>query len=210
MSDSLLQSEANLRVEMCEMGALLWERRLIGGTEGNLSCRLPNGNILCTPSGVMKGFLRPDSLVEIDLQGSLLDRPDRMGFREAAAGAGRLMPSSEIKMHLTIYRKRADVQAIVHAHPPYATARAYANAPLQPGMSPEADAILGKVGWVPFITPGTQELANLVAEAAGTSDVYLLARHGATCVAKTLTDAAIKMETLERVSEVLHLARQID
>lgn len=192
---------------MCEMGALLWERRLIGGTEGNLSCRLPNGNILCTPSGVMKGFLRPENLIEIDLSGEVLDRSSRMGFRGAVASD--VQPSSEIKMHLAIYRDRTDAFAIVHAHPPYATARAYAYQPIQPGMSPEGDAILGDVGWVPFITPGTHELANHVASASLKSDVVLLGKHGATAIGRSLFEATIKMETLERVSEVLHLAKQL-
>ncbi|HLO98136.1 MAG TPA: class II aldolase/adducin family protein [Fimbriimonas sp.] len=200
-------SDSALRVEMCEMGALLWERRLIGGTEGNISCRLPNGNILCTPSGVMKGFLRPENLIEINSEGEVQDRSSRMGFRDA--NVTEVHPSSEIKMHLAIYRDRTDAFAIVHAHPPYATARAYAEQPLKPGMSPEGDAVLGHVGWVPFITPGTQELAEGVAIAALRTDVVLLGRHGATAIGRSIFEATIKMETLERVSEVLHLAEQL-
>ncbi len=172
---------------MVEVGSLLWQRGLVGATEGNISCRLGNHALLCTPSGVSKGHMRPDDLVIIDFEG----HPLRRG-----------KPSSEIRLHLRFYAERPDCQAVIHAHPPVATAFALAHREIPNGLLPEAVVILGEVALCPFGMPGTDELPASLGEAIQDHDSFLLSNHGAATVGVDLMDAYWRMETLERVAVV--------
>jgi L-fuculose-phosphate aldolase len=179
---------------MCEVGRRLWQRDLVGANEGNISVRLSSRQILCTPTGVSKGHMRPDDLVVIDNHGE----PVRGG-----------LPSSEIKLHLRILALRKDCQAVIHAHPPVATAFALAGEPIPDDLMPEAAYVLGSVATVPFGMPGTEELPNMIEPLLEDHKTFLLANHGAVVMGKDLTDALFRMETLERVARVLMLARAI-
>lgn len=179
---------------ICEVGRRLWARSLVAANDGNISVRLRDGRILCTPSGVSKGFLGDDDWVITDARG------EKWG--------GRQNPSSELKMHVAIYGARPQVGAVVHAHPPHATAFAVAGLAVPERVLPEIDVLLGRVAQVPYIAPGTQELADAVgAEAASGANAILLGNHGATTCGVGLEEAWLRMESLDQCCRILLNAR---
>ena len=188
-------SELILRVQMCELGRRLWQRGLIGATEGNLSVRLSSRTLLCTPSGLSKGHLKPNDLLEIDMDGE-------------PRGEGR--PSSEIKLHLQIYRRRKDCQAVIHAHPPIATGFALSGETIPDNLMPESAVILGSVATVPFAMPGTDEVPNAIDPLLDDHKTFLMSHHGAVVMGASLEDAYNRMETLERIAQVLLISKMLD
>jgi L-fuculose-phosphate aldolase len=185
-------SHESERAAIVEVGLRLHEKGLVTATEGNLSVRVADGHLV-TASGVSKGLLKPEHVVFVDHEG-----------RRPADGPP---VSSEAMMHAAIYRRRPDVQAVIHAHPPTATAFAVAHVPLDPRILAESVVVLGAVPLIPYATPGTLELANLVAEGLTEGLAALLANHGAVTVGHTLTQAHHRMETLEHVARVALMAR---
>lgn len=177
---------------MCAVGRRLWERDLIGATEGNLSARLGPDRILCTPSGLSKGHLVPDDLIVVDGTG-------------APIGGG--LPSSEIRLHVGALRERPDCAAVVHAHPPIATAFSVAGVALPDDLLPEAMYVLGPVAIAPFSMPGTDEVPDRLKPLWRNHKTILLSHHGAVTLGRDLWDAAYRMETLERVARVISAAR---
>lgn len=180
-----------LRSEIVEIARRLYARGLIAANEGNLSAR-DDDSVYITPAGVCKGFLTSDLIVTTDLNG----RP-----------RGSARPSTEIPMHLAIYRARPDVRAIVHAHPPVATGFAVAAIPLDRPVLAEAVVVLGPVPLIPFAKPATDELARDVAAAVAAADALLMANHGALTLGETVTKAWERMETLEQLARVSLVAR---
>lgn len=187
-------NDLKLRAEMCDIGKRLWQRGLIGATEGNLSARISPQRILCTPSGQSKGHLRPVDLVVIDNHGTSIE-------------GGR--PSSEIKMHLGIYAKRPDCQAVIHAHPPVATGFALAGEDIPDDLLPESIVVLGSVATVPFCMPGTDEVPKALEPLLDDHKTFLLSHHGAVVMGKDLMDAYCRMETLERVATTILNAKRL-
>jgi L-fuculose-phosphate aldolase len=185
-------SETQIRAEMVEVGRRLYTRGLIAANEGNISAR-DGDTLYVTPSGVCKGFLAPEAIVRADLAGNALD-------------AGQQV-SSEIQMHVAIYRRRQDVSAVVHAHPPTATAFAVAGIPLDRPLIAEAVLTLGPVVVIPYGTPSTSELADNVGQAICDSHGLLLANHGALTVGETLLRAWERMETVEQLARVALASR---
>ena len=174
--------------EICQVGRILFDKGFVASNDGNLSVRISEEVILTTPTGVSKGFLKPDMLVKLNLQGDVLE--------------GTLEPSSELKMHLRVYSERQDVRAIVHAHPPYATTYAIAGIPLNQAMMPEAVIALGTVPIVEYGTPSTEEIPNAVAHYIHSYHALLLENHGALTWGKDLFSAYFLMESLEFVAKV--------
>src|SRR6266702_2000219 len=172
---------------------LLDAKDLIGGGEGNVSCRLGKDRLLVTPAGAVKRALRPADLVVVTETG------------EKVRGRGRA--SSELRMHLAAYRARPDVGAIVHAHPLSAVALTVAGLPPPNDVMPEASVVLGEVVVAPFATPGTDEVPRALGPLLAGHDVLLLERHGALALGRTLAEALDRLETLERVARVALLAR---
>lgn len=186
--------DAAIRDAIVEIGRRLYDRGLIGGNEGNVSVR--EGDALwVTPSGVCKGFLTPDMIVKTDLGGRQTE--------------GRLRVSSEVQMHTAIYARRGDVKAVVHAHPPTATAFAVAGVPLDRPVIAEAVVTLGPVPVIPYGTPSTHELADNVGEAICDAHALLLANHGALAVGDDPWRAWERMETVEQLARISLLARQL-
>jgi L-fuculose-phosphate aldolase len=171
----------------------LYERGLIAGPDGNVSVRLGAERVLVTPAGLSKVDVTVDDLVELSLDGKHL-----RGHRRA---------SSEIAMHLRIYQRRADAQAVVHAHPPCATAFAVAGEPLSQCVLPELIFQVGQVPVVPYATPGTSALADACEPVLADHDAFLLANHGATTLGPSLTMAHQRMESLEHSARILFTAR---
>lgn len=180
------------REEIIDVGRRLHQRGLLTAAEGNVSVRVPDG-LLVTAAGASKGDLTPEQVIVTDEDG------------RAPAGGPRV--TSEIAMHVAIYRSRPDVQAIVHAHPPAATAFAVAHVPLDQPILAEAVLLLGPVPLVPYAPPSTRALADAVADACGSADAVLLANHGAVAVGSSLALAHQRMETLEHLARVTLMAR---
>ncbi len=185
--------EAALRRELVEVCRRLDDRDLLGGGEGNVSCRLGPGELLVTPSGAAKRLLTPAELVVVSGSGQVI------------RGGGR--PSTELLMHLAVYEARADVGAVVHAHPLTAVALTVAGAPAPNDLVPEAAVMLGEVVVSPFATPGTDEVPRALAPFLPGHDVILLERHGALAMGRDLRQALDRMETLERVARIALMAR---
>lgn len=187
-----------LKEQMCEVGRRIWQRGFCAGNEGNHSVRLGPDRFICTPSGISKGFLESDDLVVVDGHGEGVFFSSR----------GR-KPTSEIKVHLAIYEARPDVQAVIHSHPPHATAFAICDGPLPMGIHPEAELFLGDVPTSPYATPSTQAAADAVASVIGPkTNSVLMANHGSVSFSDTLMDAYYKLEILDAYCRLLVLGRQ--
>ncbi|MDH7570630.1 MAG: class II aldolase/adducin family protein [Armatimonadota bacterium] len=184
-----MTSESQCKQDLCEVGRRVWLRHLVAANDGNFSCRLENGEILCTPAGVSKGFLTPEMICKVDLSGKQFE--------------GSYQPSTEIKIHLEVYRLRPDVHAVVHAHPPTATGFAAAGLSLQEGVLPEVIVNLGGVPLSPYAPPGSAELPEALKPYIARHDAFLLANHGAVTLGPDLFSAYYRMETVEHSARVL-------
>ncbi len=173
----------------------LWQAGLMAGADGNVSVRLGDDRFLVTPSGTSKSDLSSDDLVEVNALGERL-----RGFHK---------PSSELDLHLRIYRGDADCGAVVHAHPPTATAFASAGESIDPDVLPEVVLLLGDVPLVPYATPGTPALGDLIEPLVPDHHVALLANHGAVCWGADLDRARMRMETLEHAARILLSTRAV-
>jgi L-fuculose-phosphate aldolase len=171
----------------------LYERGLVAGPDGNVSVRLRDGAILVTPSGMSKIDVAPEDLVLVGSDGAIRD--------------GRRRPSSELRMHLRIYERRADVCAVVHAHPPTATGFAVAGESFMAPVLPEVILQMGEVPIVRYATPGTAALADNFELDLEQHDAFLMANHGATTLGRTLELAHQRMESLEHAARIILTAR---
>ena len=171
----------------------LWEAGLIAGADGNVSVRLAPDRLLVTPRGLLKCELEPTDLVEVDLDGRRLD-----GCREG---------TTELDLHLRVYRRRPDCGAVVHAHPPTATAFAVAGEAIPGDVLPEITLLMGEVPVAPYGTTGTPALGDAVEPFLAGREAVLLANHGALTWGADLAQARIRMESLEHGARILLAAR---
>jgi L-fuculose-phosphate aldolase len=171
----------------------VYDKGFVSATDGNISARLENGNILATPTAINKGMVSPDDLVIVDPSGKLV--------------SGLKRPSTELQMHLFIYRERQDVQAVVHAHPPYSTGFATARIPLTECLFPEVIVGLGAVPLANYATPSTSEVVESIAPFVPKADAILLANHGVVTYGADPLDAYFKMEKVEHAAHITLVAR---
>ena len=183
-----MASESQARQDICEVGRRLWVRGFVGANDGNISARVGENEVLCTPTGVSKGFLTPDVIVKVDTEG----RP---------VGEGPQV-SSEIAMHLAIYRERVDVCGVLHAHPPAATGFAVAHLSLETAFMPEIIVDLAGVPLASYGTPGTAQLADSILPHVRDHDAFLLSNHGAVTVGRDVMAAYYAMERLELTAQI--------
>src|ERR1700690_308799 len=183
-----MSAERKLREEIVRYGRMLHERGFVAAMDGNLSVRLPEDRILVTPTCLSKGAMRPTDMVIVDLDGRRV--------------AGRRHVTSEIGMHLLIYRMRPDVKAICHAHPPTATGFAAAGIPLTEPLVCEVVMGLGCIPLARYGTPGTSELAQTLEPYVPSYDALLIANHGVVSYGDTLEHAYMKMETVEHFAQI--------
>lgn len=176
-----------------DVGRRAYEQGLVAAAEGNLSARLSDGTLLCTPSGVCKGRLRRKELVRTTAGGEPTDP--------------LYVPSSELGLHVALYQAAPSIGAVVHAHPPFATTFAVLGETLPCGVLAEGELFLGDVPLIPYLTPGTPAVGAAVAAHARSAVAALLSNHGAVTWGATLEEAYLLMETLESVSRVVYLAR---
>jgi L-fuculose-phosphate aldolase len=186
--------EQQAREEIVYLGRMLHQKGYVVATDGNLTARLDDGRVLATPTGMSKGSMEPGDLVVVDLQGQRL--------------AGHRSVSTEIGMHMMIYRLRPDVKGIVHAHPVTATGYAAAGIELNHALLSEVVACLGSVPLAQYATPGTAELAASIEPLVPRHDAILMANHGVVTYGDSLQNAYMKMERVEhfaKISLVTHL-----
>ncbi|MDQ3212784.1 MAG: class II aldolase/adducin family protein [Acidobacteriota bacterium] len=191
----IMLPEEKLRADIVEVGRRLYARGYTASNDGNISVRLDHGRLLMTPTGVCKGFMDVGMMCITDLEGRKLE--------------GDRSPSSEIAMHLEVYRERPEIQAVVHAHPPVATAFAVAGIPLDRAVLAEVVTTLGSIPIAEYATPSTKELPQAVRKYVKAHDGMLLANHGALTLGSDLFAAYYKMETIEHFANISFVARML-
>ncbi|MCK4957526.1 MAG: class II aldolase/adducin family protein [Candidatus Cloacimonetes bacterium] len=188
-------TEIEIREQIISAGKRMYEKNFGASNDGNISGRLNDDQIIITPSGVSKGFMKPEDLIIVNMQGEFV--------------AGKHKPSSELFMHLKVYQSRPDVYGICHAHPAYATAFAVANISLDKPFLQEVVLTLGKIPVVEYGTTGTEDLYKPLLKYLTDHDAFLLANHGALTVGKDVLDSYYKMETVEHSAKIYYLAKQL-
>ena len=172
-----------------DIGRRMYAKDFVAANDGNISCRISDGSVLMTPTGVSKGFMTADMLVNVSLDGEVL-----------SSGA---KPSSEVKMHLRVYKENPSMAAVTHAHPPFATACAVAGLALDMPIIPEAIITVGTVPCVPYALTGTQALADSIAPYCNAYYALLLANHGAITWGTTIIEAFYRLEVVEHYAKIL-------
>ena len=187
--------EEQIRADIVEAGRRLYARSYVASNDGNISARLDERRLITTPKSVCKGFMTPDMMVIVDADGKKL--------------SGERDPSTELPMHLEIYRNRPDAGAVVHAHPPLATGFAVAGIPLTRAVLAEVITTLGSIPIAAYGTPSTRELPDAVRKYIKAHDGMLLANHGAVTCGPSVMGAYYKMETIEHFAKISLVARTL-
>lgn len=184
-----------MKKEIWEIGKLLYKRGMLAGTDGNISVKLNDGRIMITPSGVPKGRMSPDQLVIVDENGKHLQ--------------GSHKASSELMMHLAVYKARPEIKSCVHSHPPYATAFAAAGIELKEDILPEVVLFVGGIPLTDYAPPGTDAMSKSLEPFIEKNNAFLLRNHGLLTIGRNLSEAFSRHETVEHFARILHLARQL-
>lgn len=184
-----------LKQEICEIGRRIYNRGFAAANDGNISFRLGENEVLCSPTMISKGFMKPDDLCTVDMQGNQL--------------SGRRKRSSEILLHLTIMKERPDIKSVVHCHPPHATAFAVAREPIPQCVLPEVEVFLGDVPIAQYETPGSQKFADTILPCVKKSNVIILANHGTVSFGETVERAYWWTEILDAYCRILMLSRDL-
>jgi L-fuculose-phosphate aldolase len=180
-----------------EVGKRLWTRGYVAANDGNISVKISENELLITPTGASKGFMNRDMVIRMTMDGEIISPKNQYS------------PSSEYKMHTQVYRQRDDINAVVHAHPPYSTAFAVAGISLDKYVLPEAVLTLGSVPVAPYGTPSTDEVPESIKEYIRDNNALLLANHGALTIGVDLMTAYHRMETLEHMAQIMYLANNL-
>jgi len=189
-----LEAAQALCSEIIAVGRKLWERQYVDGNGGNISTRLGENYLLCTPTMMSKRDMEPADICLSDMDGKIL--------------AGERRRTSELLLHLAIYRTNEQARAVVHCHPPYATAFAMTGAAPPGGLLSEVENSIGPVAVAPYETPGTQAFADTVLPFVEEHNTILLSNHGIVCWADTVTHAEWLVETFETYCKTYLIAQQ--
>lgn len=184
-----------LRHEICRIGKMLHQSGFVAGCDGNISVRVGQDLVLSTPTALCKGMMQPEDLVLADMSGEQVN--------------GQRNPSTELGMHLLFYRMRPDVRAVVHAHPPTATAFATVGQALDEPLVAEVVVTFGSIPLAPYGMPGTQELHDSLRPYIPGHDAILMANHGVVTCGHDLLDAYMKMEKVEHYARIVAATRQL-
>jgi L-fuculose-phosphate aldolase len=192
-----MQSSAveSIKEQICDVGRRLYDRGFAAGNDGNISVRISDDQVLCTPTMTSKGKLTPEDIVTIDMSGNVI--------------AGTKRRSSEALLHLSIYEARPDVRSVVHCHPPHAMAFAFTHKKLPRWVSSEVEMFLGDVAITPYETPGTQAFADSVKPYVSQANALILANHGTVSYAVELEHAYWWTEVLDAYCKTLILAKLV-
>jgi len=182
-----------LKQEICEIGQRLYNKGFAAANDGNISYRISEKEVLCTPTMISKGFMKPEDLCIVDMAGNQID--------------GRRKRTSEVLLHLAIMKARPEIKAIVHCHPPHATAFGIAREPVPSCVLPEVEIFLGEVPIARYDTPGGQHFADSVLPFVDKSNVIILANHGTVSWGDTVEQAYWNTEVLDAYCRMLMLAK---
>lgn len=184
-----------IKAQMCDLGRRIWAKDFVDGNGGNITVRVGDNLVLCTPTLVSKGFMKPEDICLIDFDGKQL--------------AGTQRRTSEAMTHLEVLKRVPNARACVHAHPPHATAFAISNEVPAKGIIPEAEIFLGNIGIAEYQTPGAPELADTVAACATEHQAVIMKNHGVICWGKNAEDAYWRVEILDAYCHTLAIALQL-
>ena len=187
--------DRSLKELICEIGRRVYNRGFAAANDGNLSIRVGENEVLCSPTMICKGFMKPEDICAVDMQGNQI--------------AGTRKRTSEILLHLEIMKHRPDVKAVVHCHPPHATAFAVAREPIPQCVLPEVEVFMGEIPLAPYETPGTQKFAETVVPFLTATNTIILTNHGTVSFDKDLESAYWKTEILDAYCRILLLAKQL-
>src|SRR5438874_2453935 len=188
-------SEWRIKEQICDIGRRIWERHFCAGNEGNHSYRLSENRVLCTPTGISKSQLKPEDICTVDMEGNQI--------------SGKRKRTSEINLHLAIYKTRPEINAVIHSHPPHATAFAVAGVDLPTCIHPEAEVFLGAVKTAKYVTPGDKRLGESILPYVKDSNTILLQSHGVVCFSGDLEQAYYQLEIVDAYARILILAKQV-
>ncbi len=186
-------SEHKLKEQICEIGRRLYNKGFAAANDGNITIRLNDKEILCTPTMVSKGFMKPDDICKVDYEGKQI--------------SGTRKRTSEVLLHLAVYKNRPDINAVVHCHPPHATAFAVAHEPIPKCVLPEVEVFLGEVAIAKYATPGDQRLPNSIVPYVKDCNTVLLANHGTVTWGPDLENAYFNTEIIDAYCRILILSK---
>lgn len=188
-------NEYKIKEQICEIGRRVYAKGFAAANDGNISVRLNDREVMCSPTMVSKGFMKPEDVCKVDYEGKQL--------------AGTRKRSSEILLHLAVYKNRPDVNAVVHCHPPHATAFAVAGVPVPNCVLPEVEVFLGEVPTAVYDTPGTQRFADTIVPLLKASNTIILANHGTVTFGPDLEKAYWNSEIIDAYCRILILSKQL-
>lgn len=183
--------------QIIDIGKRMYDKGFVAANDGNISCKVSDTEILTTPTGVSKGFMDPDMIIKMNIDGSYPD------------DGGKYRPSSEVKMHLRVYRENPDVAAVCHAHPPVATSFSIAGIGLDLPIMTEGILALGSVPVAKYATPGTEEVPDSIAPFCREYNAVLLANHGALTWGASLMEAFYRLESVEQCCTITMNVRNV-
>jgi L-fuculose-phosphate aldolase len=190
-----MQNLHKIKQDMCDIGRRIYNRQFAAANDGNITVRVSDNEVLCTPTLHCKGFLQPDDIALVDMEGKQL--------------AGRKPRSSEALLHLEIYKQRSEIKSVVHCHPPHATAFAVAREPIPQCILPEVEVFLGDVPITRYETPGGQAFADTIIPFVHQCNVMILANHGTVSFGEDVEKAYWWTEILDAYCRILLLAKQL-
>lgn len=180
-----------LKQEICDVGLRLYQRGLVAGSDGNITTRLNEEQVLCTPTMLCKGQMQPEDICLVDMEGNQL--------------AGSRKRTSEVLLHLEVLKARPDVESVIHCHAPHATAFAISGKPVPRAVMPESEFFFGEIPTAPYETPGTAAFARTILPFVERTNVCLLANHGTLTYASSLELAYNYTEILDAYCRILLL-----
>lgn len=190
-----MQNVHKIKQDMCEIGRRIYDRQFAAANDGNITVRISDNEVLCTPTLHCKGFMKPEDISTIDMTGKQI--------------AGRKKRSSEALLHLEIYKQREDIRSVVHCHPPHATAFAIAHEPIPQCILPEVEVFLGDVPITKYETPGGQAFADTILPFVSKTNIMILANHGTVSYGESVEQAYWWTEILDAYCRMLLLAKQL-
>ncbi|HUT09968.1 MAG TPA: class II aldolase/adducin family protein [Thermoguttaceae bacterium] len=182
-----------LKQEICAIGDRLYKKGFAAANDGNITYRISENQVICTPTMITKGFMKPDDLCLVDMEGNQLD--------------GRRKRTSEVKLHLAIMKERPDIKSVVHCHPPHATAFGVAREPVPQCVLPEVEIFIGDVPITKYAIPGGQEFADTILPFVHKANVIILGNHGTVSFDSTVEKAYWWTEILDAYCRILMLAK---
>lgn len=188
-------NDRRLKEQICEIGRRVYNKGFAAANDGNISIRVGENEVLCSPTMICKGFMKPEDICAVDLEGNQI--------------AGTRKRTSEILLHLAIMKARPDVKSVVHCHPPHATAFAVAREPVPQCVLPEVEVFMGEIPMAPYETPGGQKFADTVLPFVESTNTIILNNHGTVSFGEDLEQAYWKTEILDSYCRILLLARQL-